>query len=96
MRNQRKENAIAAAKTPIFDRLWKEGPHTILKASGSAVGLPPGFIGNSEVGHLVLGAGRIIDSDLVRVNRAINNKSFLKFIDHRLFADCADRSLITL
>jgi 2,3-bisphosphoglycerate-independent phosphoglycerate mutase len=64
-------NAISLAHTPVFDRLWAEYPHTTLKASGEAVGLPPGQMGNSEVGHLTIGSGRILFQDLMRVNKAI-------------------------
>jgi 2,3-bisphosphoglycerate-independent phosphoglycerate mutase len=64
-------NAISLACTPNFDRLWAEYPHTTLKASGEAVGLPPGQMGNSEVGHLTIGSGRILFQDLMRVNKAI-------------------------
>ena len=64
-------NAISLARTPVFDRLWAEFPHTKLKASGEAVGLPPGQMGNSEVGHLTIGSGRILFQDLMRVNKAI-------------------------
>lgn len=87
-RTEKKGNAIQLAKTPVLDRLWKVCPHTLLKASGPAVGLPDNYIGNSEVGHLTLGAGRIIDSDLIRINRAIkdgsffHNKSLLEAIHH--------------
>ncbi|MEP6978296.1 MAG: 2,3-bisphosphoglycerate-independent phosphoglycerate mutase [Thermoleophilia bacterium] len=64
-------NAVELADTPVFDRLWREFPHTTLEASGEAVGLPPGQMGNSEVGHLTIGSGRILDQDLQRVNRAV-------------------------
>jgi 2,3-bisphosphoglycerate-independent phosphoglycerate mutase len=64
-------NAVSLARTPVFDRLWAEFPHTKLKASGEAVGLPPGQMGNSEVGHLTIGSGRILFQDLMRVNKAI-------------------------
>ncbi len=64
-------NAVSLARTPVFDRLWAEFPHTMLKASGEAVGLPPGQMGNSEVGHLTIGSGRILFQDLMRVNKAI-------------------------
>ena len=64
-------NAIELARTPVFDRLWATYPHTQLAASGEAVGLPPGQMGNSEVGHLTIGSGRVLDQDLQRVNRAI-------------------------
>ncbi|MGZ4380352.1 MAG: 2,3-bisphosphoglycerate-independent phosphoglycerate mutase [Gaiellaceae bacterium] len=64
-------NAISLADTPVFDRLWATYPHTTIEASGEAVGLPPGQMGNSEVGHLTIGSGRVLDQDLMRVNRAI-------------------------
>jgi 2,3-bisphosphoglycerate-independent phosphoglycerate mutase len=64
-------NAIELAETPVFDRLWREFPHAQLEASGEAVGLPQGQMGNSEVGHLTIGSGRILLQDLVRVNKAI-------------------------
>ena len=66
-------NAIELAVTPVFDRLWREYPHAQLVASGGAVGLPDGQMGNSEVGHLTIGSGRILFQDLVRVNRAIES-----------------------
>jgi 2,3-bisphosphoglycerate-independent phosphoglycerate mutase len=71
-------NAVDLADTPVFDRLWAELPHTTLKASGEAVGLPPGQMGNSEVGHLTIGAGRILYQDLMRVNKAIEDGSFFE------------------
>jgi 2,3-bisphosphoglycerate-independent phosphoglycerate mutase len=64
-------NAIELAETPVFDRLWRDYPHARLAASGGAVGLPEGQMGNSEVGHLTIGSGRILSQDLVRVNLAI-------------------------
>ncbi len=69
-------NAIAAANTPNFDRLWSQYPHTLLKASGLAVGLPEGQMGNSEVGHLHIGAGRFAPQDLTRINTTIDNGEF--------------------
>jgi 2,3-bisphosphoglycerate-independent phosphoglycerate mutase len=71
-------NAVELAETPVFDRLWRDYPHTTLVASGEAVGLPPGQMGNSEVGHLTIGAGRVLDQDLQRVNRAIADGSFFE------------------
>ena len=71
-------NAISLADTPVWDSLWSEYPHVLLEASGEAVGLPPGVMGNSEVGHLTLGSGRIIYQDLSRINRAIANGSVLR------------------
>jgi 2,3-bisphosphoglycerate-independent phosphoglycerate mutase len=64
-------NAVELAETPIFDALWQRHPHTTLRASGEDVGLPPGQMGNSEVGHLTIGSGRVIFQDLMRVNQAI-------------------------
>ncbi|HEY3549574.1 MAG TPA: 2,3-bisphosphoglycerate-independent phosphoglycerate mutase [Gaiellaceae bacterium] len=64
-------NAVELAETPVFDRLWRDYPHAQLAASGEAVGLPEGQMGNSEVGHLTIGSGRILEQDFVRVNRAI-------------------------
>jgi len=84
-------NAIYIARTPFFDKIWKEYPHTTLQASGLAVGLPKGQIGGSEVGHLTIGAGRVLYQDLVRINLSFkepgnqkygikNKKNFQKFI----------------
>jgi 2,3-bisphosphoglycerate-independent phosphoglycerate mutase len=69
-------NAVELARTPVFDRLWREYPHATLAASGEAVGLPPGQMGNSEVGHLTIGSGRILFQDLQRVNVAVADGSF--------------------
>ncbi len=69
-------NAVSLARTPVFDRLLADYPHAQLVASGEAVGLPPGQMGNSEVGHLTIGSGRVVDQDLQRVNRAIADGSF--------------------
>jgi len=71
-------NAIEQADTPVFDRLWREFPHSTLNASGEAAGLPPGQMGNSEVGHLTIGAGRRLYQDLMRVNKAIEDGSFFE------------------
>jgi 2,3-bisphosphoglycerate-independent phosphoglycerate mutase len=71
-------NLIAAADTPVMDRLLSEYPATCLAASGEAVGMPEGTVGNSEVGHLHIGAGRCIPSDRVRVNEAIEDGSFFE------------------
>ena len=71
-------NAVELARTPNFDRLWREYPHTTLEASGEAVGLPPGQMGNSEVGHLTIGSGRVLFQDLMRVNRGIADGSFFE------------------
>jgi len=70
------DNAIAQANTPNFDRLLKNYPHTLIDASGHAVGLPAGLMGNSEVGHLNIGAGRIVYVGLTRIYSAIEDGSF--------------------
>jgi 2,3-bisphosphoglycerate-independent phosphoglycerate mutase len=75
-RAEREGNAIAMANVPTWDRLWSKAPRTLLKASEEAVGLPCGQMGNSEVGHLNLGAGRVVKQDLVRINDAIKDGSF--------------------
>jgi 2,3-bisphosphoglycerate-independent phosphoglycerate mutase len=69
-------NAIALANTPTWDSLWARGSRTLLEASGLRVGLPEGQMGNSEVGHLNLGAGRVVMQDLVRISSAIADGSF--------------------
>ncbi len=73
-----KGNAVSLAKKPNLDRLFKEYPNTIIDASGEAVGLPDGQMGNSEVGHMNLGAGRIVYQSLTRINVAIKNGEFAK------------------
>ena len=75
-RAERAGNAIALASTPTWDALWARQPRTLLEASGRPVGLPDGQIGNSEVGHLNLGAGRVVKQDLVRISDAIRDGSF--------------------
>ncbi len=74
----RASNAIAAAKTPVMDRLYATQAHTELDASGEAVGLPPRVMGNSEVGHLTIGAGRVIYQDLMRITKAIESGAFAR------------------
>jgi 2,3-bisphosphoglycerate-independent phosphoglycerate mutase len=71
-------NAVDLADTPVFDRLWAEYPHTQLAASGAAVGLPDGQMGNSEVGHLTIGSGRVLYQDLMRVNKSIEDGSLFE------------------
>lgn len=71
-------NLIAQARTPVMDRLRKEYPFTTLQASGKAVGMPDGTVGNSEAGHLHIGAGRIIHSDRLRIEEAIEGGSFFE------------------
>ncbi|MEW6540860.1 MAG: 2,3-bisphosphoglycerate-independent phosphoglycerate mutase [Bacillota bacterium] len=71
-------NAIALADTPNWERYLSNWPHTVLKCAGEEVGLPPGQMGNSEVGHLNLGAGRIVYQDLTRITRAVRDGSFFE------------------
>jgi 2,3-bisphosphoglycerate-independent phosphoglycerate mutase len=71
-------NAVVLADTPVFDRLWAEHPHTQLDATGRAVGLPEGQMGNSEVGHLNLGAGSVVRQDLTRIDDAIADGTFAR------------------
>jgi len=78
IRAERDANAIAVAGTPNMDALVREFPHTAIETSGLSVGLPEGQMGNSEVGHTNLGAGRIVYQDLVRINRAVEEGSFFK------------------
>src|SRR6478672_4751296 len=75
-RKEREANAIALANTPTWDKIWSTESKTLLEASGLRVGLPKGQMGNSEVGHLNLGAGRVVMQDLVRINTAIEDGSF--------------------
>ena len=72
-REERPDNAVRQAKTPTFDRLWQSGPHGFLHTSGKDVGLPDGQMGNSEVGHLNIGAGRVVMQDLPRIDAAIES-----------------------
>ena len=74
-RPEKEDNAIAMAKTPVMDCLWTTYPRTLIKTSGKDVGLPQGQMGNSEVGHLNLGAGRIVPQELVRISDAVEDGS---------------------
>src|SRR5580698_8735819 len=71
-------NAIAAARKPTWDRLWRHATHTLISGSGRCVGLPDGQMGNSEVGHLNMGAGRIVYQDLTRIDEAIKSGEFFE------------------
>lgn len=77
-RPEREGNAIALAETPAWDALWQRRSRTLLDASGLAVGLPEGQMGNSEVGHLNLGAGRVVMQDLVRISQSIRDGGFYR------------------
>ncbi len=74
----REGNAVELGRTPTWHRLWAKAPRTLLNASGLAVGLPEGQIGNSEVGHLNLGAGRVVPQDIVRITQAIESGEFFR------------------
>jgi 2,3-bisphosphoglycerate-independent phosphoglycerate mutase len=69
-------NAIVLAKTPCWDKLWNNDPHCLIETSGESVGLPPGQMGNSEVGHMSIGAGRIVHQDYTRIEQSIRDGSF--------------------
>ena len=85
-------NAVGQASTPVFDDLWGRYPHTTLSASGSDVGLPDGQMGNSEVGHMNLGAGAIVKQDLARIDDAIADGSFFENEALRAACEAARRS----
>src|SRR6059058_6057703 len=74
----REGNAVELGRTPTLHRLWANAPRTLLNASGLAVGLPEGQIGNSEVGHLNLGAGRVVPQDIVRISQSIESGEFFR------------------
>ena len=86
-RREREGNAVALAQVPTWDKLWGRAPHTLLDASGLAVGLPEGQMGNSEVGHMNLGAGRVVVQDLVRIGQSIADGDFYR--NDTLLAACA-------
>ena len=75
-REDSRDNAIANGNTPVWDRLWGSAPHTLVSGSGLDVGLPAGQMGNSEVGHMSLGAGRVIYQNITRIDQAIADNSF--------------------
>jgi 2,3-bisphosphoglycerate-independent phosphoglycerate mutase len=79
---RRESNAILNADTPVWDRLWRDCPHLLIRCSGTDVGLPAGQMGNSEVGHLNLGAGRVVYQEFTRISRSIKSRTF--FTNHTL------------
>lgn len=85
-------NAIRHAKTPTWDRIWHDHPHTLIQASEAAVGLPAGQMGNSEVGHLNLGAGRVVYQEYMRINRAIVTGTFFT---NKTLTDAVDLAVAT-
>ncbi len=84
------DNAITQATTPVWDQLWQDYPHTLIHTSGRSVGLPDGQMGNSEVGHMNLGAGRIVYQDFTRIGKAIEDRSFF---DNEALCDAVDRAV---
>src|SRR5208337_680299 len=77
-REETADNAVRQAKTPTFSGLWESGPHAFLHTSGRDVGLPDGQMGNSEVGHLNIGAGRVVKQELVRIGDAVADGSIAR------------------
>ncbi len=86
-REETSHNAIALANTPNFDKWWQDYPHTLITGSGQAVGLPKGQMGNSEVGHLNMGAGRVVQQDFTRIDSEIDNG---RFKQNPVFCDAFD------
>ncbi|MEK6550461.1 MAG: 2,3-bisphosphoglycerate-independent phosphoglycerate mutase, partial [Pseudomonadota bacterium] len=89
-REETQYNAIAAARKPVWDRLWKQYPHTLIYASEAAVGLPSKQMGNSEVGHLNIGAGRVVYQEYTRINRAIATGTFFT---NKVLTDAVDQAV---
>src|SRR5271156_5246402 len=88
-RAETKGNAIALARKPNYDRLLKDFPNTLIQTSGPSVGLPDGQMGNSEVGHLNIGAGRIVQMDITRVDQLIASGDFSR---QPLLVEAMDRA----
>jgi 2,3-bisphosphoglycerate-independent phosphoglycerate mutase len=95
-RKDKEKNAISKAKTPFTNYLLKNFPNTLLNASNGAVGLPENYQGNSEVGHLTLGSGRIIEESLVRINKSIKDQSFFKNKEFNLAINYARKNKSSL
>jgi 2,3-bisphosphoglycerate-independent phosphoglycerate mutase len=91
-REEAADNAVAQAKKPNFDRLWQAGPHAFLHTSGRDVGLPGGQMGNSEVGHLNIGAGRVVPQELVRIGDAVEDGSLAEAPALQTLIERAQRS----
>ena len=95
-REEKSDNAIKSANTPIMDALWHAYPHTLISASGADVGLPNGQMGNSEVGHLTIGSGRIIQQELVRITNVIENDALNEVSELKKIADSLKKNNSTL
>ena len=95
-REDKSDNAIKIANTPIMDSLWQAYPHTLISASGADVGLPDGQMGNSEVGHLTIGSGRIIQQELVRISNVVQNNQLCIINELNELADSLKKNNSTL
>ena len=95
-REEISDNAIKTANTPIMDSLWHAYPHTLISASGADVGLPNGQMGNSEVGHLTIGSGRIIQQELVRITNIVKNNQLNQVHELKKIADSLKKNNSTL
>ena len=95
-REEISDNAVKNANTPIIDSLWHAYPHTLINASGASVGLPEGQMGNSEVGHLTIGSGRIIEQELVRITNVVKNNELNKVFELNKLAKSLKQSNGTL
>ncbi len=95
-REEISNNAIKTANTPIMDSLWSAYPHTLISASGADVGLPNGQMGNSEVGHLTIGSGRIIQQELVRITNIVKNNQLNQVNELKKIADSLKKNNSTL
>lgn len=89
-REETQDNAIANGDTPVWDRLWRDAPHTLVSGSGLDVGLPAGQMGNSEVGHMSLGSGRVIYQNITRIDQAIADGTFDK---NPIFTGAIDKAI---
>jgi len=87
-----KYNAVATAKAPVWEKLWNHNPKTLIHTSGLAVGLPKGQMGNSEVGHMTLGAGRVVYQNFTRINKAITDGDFFT---NNVYCDAIDKAVAT-
>ena len=95
-REEKIDNAIKTANTPIMDSLWHAYPHTLISASGADVGLPDGQMGNSEVGHLTIGSGRIIQQELVRITNVVKNNQLNHVNELKKLSDSLKKKNSTL
>src|SRR5262252_1574011 len=95
-RPQTEGNAVRLARMPTFAKLYQRYPHVLIGASGNDVGLPEGQMGNSEVGHLNLGAGRVVPQDMVRISQAITSGEFFDLAPLKALVAAVQRSQGTL